>query len=426
MGFTPIPMLPTLVSTLLLLTGLILPLTLQPLLFGALIILIALLITTLIAFLNTPWYAYILFLIFIGGLLVIFAYISALIPNSLFTFPPTKICFFLYPPSIFLLYYLYLPSPPVISTSFQHITHLTSKITNYLYHQTHYPLLMLLLFLLLLILTVVVKICYLQKGPLRPYTYLISISSTFAFQAKRLPQDKVIITNIFSSFDLHNLPSINLSTAALPWVITFIVIPLLFSSLFLAPSRGSSAIFLTIQFLYEQTRRTNGIHLTHFPALTIRLFFLILFTNLLSLVPYVIGPTAHIAFTFSLAFPVWLTIVISGIHFNPYHWLAALLPLGAPTLLAPFLVIVEAIRNLLRALTLPLRLAANLTVGHVILAALGTYTIYAISSSSLFLAALITLTLATGFILFEVGVAALQAYVFFLLATLYSNDHPIY
>ena len=92
-------------------------------------------------------------------------------------------------------------------------------------------------------------------------------------------------------------------------------------------------------------------------------------------------------------------------------------------LLAPFLVIVELIRNILRTLTLPLRLAANLTVGHVILAALRAYTIFAFTSANLIITALITLTLVMGFIFVEFGVALLQAYVFFLLTTLYANEH---
>nr|ALO81703.1 ATP synthase F0 subunit 6 [Phyllochaetopterus sp. AW-2015] len=165
--------------------------------------------------------------------------------------------------------------------------------------------------------------------------------------------------------------------------------------------------------------------MVNFSALMIGLFLLLATTNLMSMVPYVMGPTTHISFTLSLALPVWLTTVLSGATFSPYAYLSHLLPLGAPMILAPFLIIVEVVSSCIRFLTLSLRLAANLTVGHVILNALGTYTIFTMFSSPTNLLMILTLALSIGYMLFEFGVALLQAYIFFLLSSLYSNDHPL-
>lgn len=56
----------------------------QPISIGLVIIRLCLGGCILRGLLVTPWYGYILFLIYLGGLLVVFAYVSALIPNILF------------------------------------------------------------------------------------------------------------------------------------------------------------------------------------------------------------------------------------------------------------------------------------------------------------------------------------------------------
>ncbi len=77
-------------------------------------------------------------------------------------------------------------------------------------------------------------------------------------------------------------------------------------------------IFVILQLLYAQTRRVTGQHIVNFSAITISLFFLIILTNLMRIIPYVMGPSTHIAFTLSLALPVWLRTVFSGFSFSPY------------------------------------------------------------------------------------------------------------
>jgi len=234
-----------------------------------------------------------------------------------------------------------------------------------------------------------------------------------------------MISNIFSSFDMRDIPNFSLTFSALPWILTFFTLTLLFSSFYLHLNRFSIPLVNILNFLYDQSRRVNGTHIVNFPTLTIALFFFILTSNLTGLVPYVIGPTAHMAFTLSLSFPVWFSIVLSAFIFNPYLTTASLLPSGAPSFLNPFLVVVETVRILVRFITLALRLAANLTVGHVILGALGTYSAFALFSIPIKLPAFLTIAIRIGYIMFEFGVAALQAYIFFLLTSLYTNDHPI-
>lgn len=145
----------------------------QPLLFGLIILILTTLFAVLIRFLLSPWYAYSFFIIFIGGLLVMFAYVSALSPNYFHKTQSPSLLFqlLIVPPLLFLLS---LPSPYThLSTHLYHFNLL--KTANDLYSHTNYALLILLILTLLMILTLVVKISHTTKGPLRPFNCLLSI-----------------------------------------------------------------------------------------------------------------------------------------------------------------------------------------------------------------------------------------------------------
>jgi ATP synthase subunit 6 len=97
-----------------------------------------------------------------------------------------------------------------------------------------------------------------------------------------------------------------------------------------------------------------------------------------------------------------------------------LLPRGAPAWLSPPLVIIETIRILVRPLTLSFRLAANIRAGHIVL---GLVNIYLARAFSSFISFSTLLTIRVVYTLFEVGICLVQAYIFCLLLSLYSDDH---
>lgn len=82
-----------------------------------------------------------------------------------------------------------------------------------------------------------------------------------------------------------------------------------------------------------------------------------------------------------------------------------MVPLGTPVPLMPFMVVIEIVRNIIRPLTLSIRLVANMVAGHLLLGLFG-------ASSLAFPATLILCAL-------EFAVAIIQAYVFRVLSTLY-------
>jgi len=114
------------------------------------------------------------------------------------------------------------------------------------------------------------------------------------------------------------------------------------------------------------------------------LFLFLIFINLSGLIPYVFRPTRHLAISLSLGLPLWLSLIISGILFNPASVIASLLPIGAPAALNPFLVIIETVSILVRPITLSVRLTANIRAGHIVLTLIGNYLTARFFISSIF------------------------------------------
>ena len=236
-----------------------------------------------------------------------------------------------------------------------------------------------------------------------------------------------MLIDIFSSFDpITTTPQFSLiHISLLPIIFPCILFLLLaHSSLWLNYSRFSNSLLIPSNFIWDQLTRTISFKLKGFSSLLTPLFSTLIFLNLFGLIPYVFRITSHLSFTLVIGLPLWFSLILSGILTNPSTWAASLLPGGAPRWLNPFLVLIETIRISVRPITLSFRLAANMTAGHIVLTLIRIYLAYRIFTLSSFLS--ITLILIqTGYIMFEIGICLIQAFIFCLLLSLYSDDHPV-
>nr|QGA73888.1 ATPase subunit 6 [Marenzelleria neglecta] len=193
--------------------------------------------------------------------------------------------------------------------------------------------------------------------------------------------------------------------------------------LWLSPSRGTWVTASFASIMNEQANRTFATNLKGFASILSALFILIISLNLMGVLPYVFSTTSHLLFSLSLGFPIWASMIISGIVSSPSSAAAHLLPAGAPSWLNPFLVLVETLSILVRPVTLCFRLAANLSAGHVVIGLVGSYLSNAILSCNT-ISWILLMSVQTGYTMFEFGVSLIQAYIFCLLLSLYSDDHP--
>nr|BAV53300.1 ATPase subunit 6 [Dissostichus mawsoni] len=143
--------------------------------------------------------------------------------------------------------------------------------------------------------------------------------------------------------------------------------------------------------------------------------------NLLGLLPYTFTPTTQLPLNMGFAIPLWLATVVVGLRNQPTIALGHLLPEGTPAPLIPVLIIIETISLFVRPFALGVRLTANLAAGHLLIQLLSSATLFLIDQ--MWPLAILTGLVMALLTLLELAVAAIQAYVFVLLLSLYLQEN---
>nr|YP_010388447.1 ATP synthase F0 subunit 6 [Zoroaster ophiactis]UPP55896.1 ATP synthase F0 subunit 6 [Zoroaster ophiactis] len=167
-----------------------------------------------------------------------------------------------------------------------------------------------------------------------------------------------------------------------------------------------------IKTIFQQTNPNSAPWVA--PISTI--FLLILSVNTLGLLPYAFTATSHISLTYSLGIPLWMSVNILGFYLSFNTRLSHLVPQGTPSFLIPLMVIIETLSLFAQPIALGLRLAANLTAGHLLIYLLSTAIWVLLNNISI---ASITFIIFVLLFLLEIGVACIQAYVFTALIHFY-------
>jgi len=146
------------------------------------------------------------------------------------------------------------------------------------------------------------------------------------------------------------------------------------------------------------------------------IFLLVLFGNLIGLVPFTFTYTSHIIVTLALALMIFVVVVLLSLKNHGLGFFKMFFPAGAPIFLAPLLIPIEVLSFVFRPISLSVRLFANMMAGHVMLQLFAGFTI------ALGLFGILPLTFVVLLTGFEILVALLQAYVFALLTSIYLKD----
>lgn len=220
-----------------------------------------------------------------------------------------------------------------------------------------------------------------------------------------------MIINIFNIFD----PSTNLYFS-LNWLRTLIIFFIFPYQFWFIPSRLSILWNLILNYLFKEFKIILSFSFSNL-IIFMRLFIIILWNNFIGLFPYIFTSSSHIRFCISLSLILWTRIILFGwINFSG-HIFTHLTPSNTPTILIPFIVLIEFIRLIIRPITLSIRLTANIVAGHLLLSLLG-------SSGQKINIILLTLIISTQILLFilEISVSMIQAYVFSILSLLYRRE----
>src|ERR1700761_309767 len=186
----------------------------------------------------------------------------------------------------------------------------------------------------------------------------------------------------------------------------------------LVPGRWQAAVETMTDFLANMIESNIGPKGKAFTPYVFSLFMFILLANLIGLFPLAVIPglhaftvTSHITVTGVLAIMSFSIVLVVGFAKHGFHFFSLFIPHGTPAPLVPLIFLIELVSFLVRPFSLGLRLFVAMTAGHILLDVFASFVIQGLNSGT-----------GVGVSALEILVAAIQAYVFALLTSLYLND----
>lgn len=182
------------------------------------------------------------------------------------------------------------------------------------------------------------------------------------------------------------------------------------------PSFSQSIAESLYRFIKKIGEDALGKKATSYLPFLFSVFIFIFMGNLLGLVP--------MGFTFTgQLIPVGafacLGIIVSsliGIYHRGFNWFQTFMPAGIPRLLAPIVIPIEMISFIAKPFSLTVRLVMNMIVGHILL------DIMAYLTTTSGLAGAFPLIFVILMMVFELGIAFLQAYIYTILTGIYLGE----
>ena len=253
-----------------------------------------------------------------------------------------------------------------------------------------------------------------------------------AAEGKIDPMHQFVIEPIFGSFQGAN-PFVFTNSAL--W--TLIVLGTIWLFMFggmkreLIPGRWQIAVEGLIAFVDDMVNVSIGPDGKKYLPWVFTSFIFLLFANLIGNMPIGIIPGAHpftitAQFTFTGIMSLITFAIVLGVGFwkHGLHFLSLFVPKDAPFIFKIFIAPIELISFLVRPFSLGLRPFIAMFAGHVLLDVFGNFVVQAINSHSAGGVGITILSIA--FIMFvsmiELLVAAIQAYVFAILTSLYISE----
>jgi F-type H+-transporting ATPase subunit a len=177
------------------------------------------------------------------------------------------------------------------------------------------------------------------------------------------------------------------------------------------PKAAQHLAEMTNEFISQQSESIIGHGSERFTSYLTALFLFILLSNLMGLVPGLESPTADVVVPLGFALVTFLYYHYHGIRSNGVSYYKQFV--GPVWWLSWLLLPIEIISHCARVLSLTVRLYANMFAGDLV---------------TLAFFSLIPIGIPLVFLGLHLGVAVVQAYVFFLLATIYlslavAHDH---
>ena len=182
-------------------------------------------------------------------------------------------------------------------------------------------------------------------------------------------------------FELHNYIPINLGgldisinkAVIMMWVVVVLVTVLMLMAGYagrLVPGKLQNLAEWLVEFIRGIILDTIGKDGMRFFPLIGTLFLFIFFCNVLGLIPGTYTVTSQLVVTAAFALFVYGLSLALGFLLHGLRFLGILIPPGTPGWMLPLMIPIELVSQLARPLSLAVRLFANMTAGHTVLAVL--------------------------------------------------------
>lgn len=184
----------------------------------------------------------------------------------------------------------------------------------------------------------------------------------------------------------------------------------------LVPTTGQAIIEALYRFIQSTARDSIGRGYESYLPFIFSVFVMIFMGNILGLAPYGFTFTSQLAPVGAFALLGLIVSMGVGVYHHRLSWFRTFLPKGIPVVIAPIVVPIEIISFIAKPFSLTVRLVMNMIVGHILLKILSGF----IFSSGL--AGIFPMLFVILLIIFEVGIAFLQAYIYTVLTSIYLGE----
>ena len=197
------------------------------------------------------------------------------------------------------------------------------------------------------------------------------------------------------------------------------------NNLFIKPNRWQSLIELIIKAGLNITNdNINSKTAQNYIPLVFTIFFFLLVSNVLGLIPCSYTITSHLIVTFAISLFLFIGINIICYRKHQLHIFSLFLPQGTSTGLAFLLVPIEFISYVFKPISLSIRLFANMMAGHTLLKVIAGFgwTLMMLGSFIFLTLHLVPVLILIPLFVLETAVAIIQSFVFTVLICIYLND----
>ena len=182
------------------------------------------------------------------------------------------------------------------------------------------------------------------------------------------------------------------------------------------PSMGQAVGESVYDFILSIIGETLGREGVKYVAFVFTLFTFIACGNILGLFPYSFTFTSHIAAVGTLSVFCLFLNIFFGIKRRGLEYFRSFFPHGLPWAMAPLIIPIEIMSMLSKPFSLTIRLAVNMSVGHITLKIIGAFIVM------MGLLGFMPLVVDACIIMFEIFIGLLQAYIYTVLSCVYLSQ----